>query len=140
MLPIEGRPSPQVALVAAEERGVDLTTHTSQHLSRMLVESASALIVFDEQNWQSVKARYPDTKAPVLRLGDLGAGYDARNGIGDPNGYDLATFRAIYAAITDCNRAVADLIVARPGLKTPLPISTGPRPGLKTSLPISTGH
>ena len=113
MLPIEGRPSPQTALVSARERGVDLNAHKSQHLSPILAESASAVIIFDDRNRQSIKARYPDSKTPVLRLSDLGGGHDAKNGIYDPNGYDLTTFRATYAAITDCNRAIAELIRSR---------------------------
>ena len=50
-------------------------------------------------------ARYPDLKR-VVCLSDLcdGGNFDE---IQDPFGQDQTTFRATYATITDCNRAIA---------------------------------
>jgi protein-tyrosine-phosphatase len=105
MMALEGRSPPRTAILTARERGVEIETHRSQHLSRGLAESARVVIVFDDLNRQAVMARYPDLKR-VVCLGDLcdGAEFDE---ILDPFGHDQATFRATYATITDCNRAIA---------------------------------
>jgi protein-tyrosine-phosphatase len=105
ILPLEGRSPPRIATLAARERGVNMTTHKSRHLSRALAESASVIIVFDHLNRRAVTARYPDLKT-VVGVGDLSPG-DEFDAIRDPYGKDAATFRATYAAVTDCNRAIA---------------------------------
>lgn len=109
MLPLQDRSSPPIALLAAEERGVDMGAHRSRHLSRTLAESASAIIVFDDRNRQSVKARYADLETPVLNLCDFIDDYSSRS-VDDPFGDDSVAFRAAYARITDCNRAIAALL------------------------------
>ena len=103
--PLEGRSPPRTAILAARERGVDMETHRSRHLSRGLAESARIVFVFDDLNRQAVMARYPDLKT-VVCLSDVcdGGEFDE---IHDPFGQEPATFRATYATITDCNRSIA---------------------------------
>jgi protein-tyrosine-phosphatase len=109
MLPLQDRSPPRSALLAARERGVDVSAHRSRHLSRDLAEKASAIIVFDDRNRQSVKARYPELRAPVLSLCDFMDDY-AYYAVHDPFGHGPAAFRAAYARITDGNRAIAELL------------------------------
>jgi protein-tyrosine-phosphatase/D-alanine-D-alanine ligase-like ATP-grasp enzyme len=105
MMALEDRSPPRTAILTGRERGVDIETHRSRHLSRGLAESARVVIVFDDLNRQAVIARYPHLKR-VVCLSDLcdGVKFDE---IPDPFGQDQATFRATYATITDCNRAIA---------------------------------
>lgn len=109
MLPLQDRSSPRIALHAAQERGVDMAAHRSRHLSRALAEKASVIIVFDDRNRQSVKARYPDLNTPVLSLCDFMDDYSS-HAVDDPFGHGHAAFRAAYASITDGNRAIAGLL------------------------------
>jgi protein-tyrosine-phosphatase/predicted ATP-grasp superfamily ATP-dependent carboligase len=105
ILTLEGRSPPGIAILAARERGVDMRMHRSRHLSREVAESARIIIVFDELNREAVMARYPDLKT-VVCVGDL-CNADSFDEILDPFDQGPATFRATYAAITDCNRAIA---------------------------------
>jgi protein-tyrosine-phosphatase len=128
ILGLQGRSSPGAAILAARERGVDLKTHRSRHLSRALAESTRVLVVFDELNMQAVLARYPALKT-VVRLGDLSNGGSEFDEIKDPFGRDLATIRAIYAAITDCNRAIAlSLFAPREPANESRPVRLDPLP------------
>jgi protein-tyrosine-phosphatase len=65
--------------------------------------------VFDDRNRQSVKARYPELRVPVLSLCDFMDDY-AYYAVHDPFGHGPAAFRAAYARITDGNRAIAELL------------------------------
>jgi protein-tyrosine-phosphatase/predicted ATP-grasp superfamily ATP-dependent carboligase len=107
MLPRNRRGSPAVAIAAAAQRGVDMSTHRSRHASRAMLEAADLVIVFDQINLESIAARYPDLRDRVFLLGQActAAGSDCQ--ILDPEGKDASTFNATYGRIDECLTALA---------------------------------
>jgi protein-tyrosine-phosphatase len=117
MLPRPGRPTPDLGIAAAEAKGIDLRAHRSAHLSRAEAEAATVIFVFDEINRRAILERYPDLRAPILRLGDF-----APNPIGnieDPIDGGRAIYEATYDAIETSVVAIVGLLNGRQGCSTP---------------------
>lgn len=104
ILPANGRCSPAEAVTAAQSLGFDLTGHRSRHFSPELAEASDLIVVFEEKNRISLHRRYPDLTAPVMLLGSFD---DHELEIPDPDGGDLQTFQATYAAIDHAVKALA---------------------------------
>jgi protein-tyrosine-phosphatase/predicted ATP-grasp superfamily ATP-dependent carboligase len=117
MLPRNRRGSPAVAIAAAAQRGVDMSTHRSRHASRAMLEEADLVIVFDHINLESIAARYPDLAHRVFLLGEActAAGSDCQ--ILDPEGKDASTFNTTYGRIDECLVALAQ---AKPASANPV--------------------
>jgi protein-tyrosine-phosphatase len=112
MLPRMGVPSPAAAIEAARELNVVLTDHHSQHFSRKLAESATAIVVFDETNQTRIMDRYPSLTAPVVMLGSFGDNPHRPVRIADPDGGDVAKFRATYSHVDEAVKGLAKIIRA----------------------------
>ncbi len=115
MLPVEGRPSTDVAIEMAREMSVDLTPHVSQFLSEALLKRAAIIVTFEAANTEQIRRRYPDISTPIIRLGDL-AETSASGDIADPYGHDKATYRRTYEQIAD---GIKGLIRLLPGGASP---------------------
>jgi protein-tyrosine-phosphatase/predicted ATP-grasp superfamily ATP-dependent carboligase len=112
MLPVEGRPSTDVAIETAREMGVDLTPHVSQFFSKAQLQRAALIIVFEPANIEQIRKRYNDIAAPIIRLGDLAEDKAAAD-IADPYGYDAATYRRAYRQIEAGLRGLMSLLPPR---------------------------
>ncbi|MGX9217144.1 arsenate reductase/protein-tyrosine-phosphatase family protein [Massilia varians] len=100
MLPRNRRASPALAIAVAGRHGVDMSAHRSRHATAELMKAADVVIVFDDINQDSIRARYPNFDKPVYLLGS--AGPDTNPLIPDPEGRDEATFRSTYQRIDAC--------------------------------------
>ena len=120
-LPKPGRPVPNLGIEAAAIHGIDLSGHRSVWLSRNMLRAASLLIVFDDITKAAVLDRYPDTKTPMILLGELaGVGQ-----IGDPVDGDARTFRQTYSRIqTSIGEMAAILNREQPNVTVQAPSST----------------
>ena len=113
LLPIEHRPSPDVALAAAQAFDVDLTAHRSRYATDRMLAEAACIVVFDRRNARALAARGLALAAPVIYLGELLG--DGRRDIADPNRGDRAVFDATYRRIARAVRSFAACL-ARPRL------------------------
>jgi protein-tyrosine-phosphatase/predicted ATP-grasp superfamily ATP-dependent carboligase len=95
--PQPGRSCPPEAVRVADEMGIDLRTHRSRLLSAAMVDDADVILVFDDDNYRTLRHRYGWAMSKVHLLGSLG---DRRPPvIPDPDGGSLADFRMTYEAI-----------------------------------------
>lgn len=106
MLPRNRRPSPALAVTVAARHGVDMSAHRSRHATAELMKSADVVIVFDDINRNSIRARYPNLDKHVYLLGSAGA--DTDPSIPDPEGRDESTFLSTYQRIDDCLAKLAE--------------------------------
>jgi protein-tyrosine-phosphatase/CelD/BcsL family acetyltransferase involved in cellulose biosynthesis/predicted ATP-grasp superfamily ATP-dependent carboligase len=111
MLPRPGRATPDIGLMAAAAKGIDLRPHRSAHLSRAQAEAATAIFVFDDINRRAILDRYPDLRVPILQIGDFAPRPIGR--IDDPIDGDHAVYTATYDAIEASVIALAGLLNAR---------------------------
>jgi len=110
--PKEGRASPENAVRAASEFGVDLSGHRSRVLTAQDVAQADAIFVFDRANLSDLLKAFPNARRRVHFLGVLDA--DGPLNIPDPWGSNLERFSEIYNRIAGMlRRCEADLNVVR---------------------------
>jgi len=97
--PKAGRTSPDNAVAAAAERGIDLSLHRSSVVTVEEMRAADLILIFDRKNWLGVRALAPEL---MDRVAFLGAADTSRPlEIVDPFGGDLDEFRGCYARIED---------------------------------------
>ncbi len=95
--PREGRRCPPQALEAAAEVGIDLSGHRSRVLDPAMLERADAVFVFDDDNFDTLRRRFPQARNKLHRL-PLLAG-DGSVSIADPYGKSIEQFRKAYREI-----------------------------------------
>ena len=105
MLPRPGRPTPDIGIAVAAAKGIDLRAHRSAHLSRAEAEAATVVFAFDEINRRAILDRYPDLRAPILRLGDVAP--EPIGNIDDPIDGGPPVYQAAYDAIETSVAALA---------------------------------
>ncbi len=98
-----GRPSPPTAVEAALRWSVDLAPHRSRVLDRAIVDEASAIFVFDYENFVRVHRAYPFAKDRIHLVGALRPDHDLF--IADPWGGDRGRFDASNLQIAEALQA-----------------------------------
>lgn len=85
-----GAPPSTNAVLAAAEKGVDISAHRARQLTADLTESFDLIVTMTASHKQMILAAMPDIKDKVVTLGEWsGAGGDVR----DPFGGDLDCYR-----------------------------------------------
>jgi protein-tyrosine-phosphatase len=100
-----GRSSPDTAVRAACNAGVDLSGHRSCVLTRQMLDSADVIFVFDRTNEQAIRALDGNAGQKTVLLGAFGHSLEIR----DPYGGDLDEFARCYREIAVCIDHVARL-------------------------------
>ena len=101
MLPRNSRPSPSVALAAAAQHDVNLLLHQSKNTNERIIRAATAIIIFDRINRNSLLDRYPLTSDKVYLMGEFSMDEKFLE-IDDPDGHDLDVFLDAYRRIDAC--------------------------------------
>jgi len=109
MLPRNSRPAPAMAIAAAMQHDIDLLPHQSKHAAEAMMRSATAIVIFDRTNYQSVLDRYPWASDRLYWIGEFLAGHDPVEVL-DPEGHDLARFLSTYDRIDACLMSLRDAI------------------------------
>jgi protein-tyrosine-phosphatase/predicted ATP-grasp superfamily ATP-dependent carboligase len=114
LMALAERPSPLVARIVAREHGIDLERHRSAAVTAEMLSEADVVLVFDDANRRELLRRYPEARARVWLVGELGGGAPA---IADPLNRGSTAYRDAY-------RRIAELLGHGPGVRSP----NGPRP------------
>jgi protein-tyrosine-phosphatase/predicted ATP-grasp superfamily ATP-dependent carboligase len=94
--PVPNRPSPDAAIAAALAMGVDLSHWRSSTVTESELHDADAVIVFDEENYATVRDATPDSASKIVLLGTLN---DGPVFVKDPYGSSQEIFAATYTRI-----------------------------------------
>jgi len=96
-LPTAGRPSPEEAVSAASELGIDLTRHHSHFIDAQTVVQADLILFFDSENETFLREKFPDALTKAYYLGALDPSESLE--IEDPLGGGIEAFRRSYSKI-----------------------------------------
>ena len=107
------RSPPREALDAAAERGIDLSAHRPQLVTRALLDAADLVVVMDEGLSRAVQARRQPTSPRALVLGDLDPQPIATRAIADPIGNPRPAFDHCYARIDRCIAMLVQTLASR---------------------------
>ncbi len=95
--PIQNRTSPEDAVTASNEFGIDLSPHRSVLITETLLRQADVAFIFDEENKKIMTERFPFARAKIYFLGALSSKKDII--IKDPYGGGLEGFKSIYQTV-----------------------------------------
>lgn len=118
-----GAPADPRAIVAAQELGIDLSSHQAQRLTPALVERADLIIAMDFVNEATIIALAPAAANKTVLLGAFrDAGEIPSLEIDDPYAGEIADVRRCYAALDTCvTRLARELPAARSSMRHAAP-------------------
>lgn len=92
-----GVPATPEAIEAAVEKGVDLTAHQSQPLSKALVLESDLIVTMTTKHKESILRKMPDLESKVKVLSELAG--EGPVDIEDPVGLPLDEYRKVLGQI-----------------------------------------
>lgn len=107
----EGAPASDGALLVALERGLDLSMHRAQQLTRELVQSHDVVLAMSSHHVERAEALGGEGRTHLLTA--FAGGTSAR-AINDPFGGDLEQYRETLAELQSEIRRVFDRLTAKP--------------------------
>ena len=114
---LEDCPATPQAVEVLRPRGLDLSAHRSQQLTRELVDAADAIVVMTAAHRATIRQCFPEAAGRLFLLKSFDS--TARDGdVLDPIGLSLETYRSVCEEI---NAALPDLVLflreyrAKPG-------------------------
>jgi len=108
----DGAPASDGALLVALERGLDISTHRSQQLTRELVQSHDVVLVMGPHHAERAEALGGEGRTHLLTA--FAAGTTSGHAINDPFGGDLDQYRETLGELQGEIRRVFDRLTARP--------------------------
>jgi protein-tyrosine-phosphatase len=112
----DGAPASDGALLVALERGLDLSPHRSQQLTRELVQSHDVVLAMGPHHVERAEALGGEGRTHLLTT--FAGGSSSGRAINDPFGGDLEQYRETLAELQAEIRRVFDRLTARPGQPT----------------------
>jgi protein-tyrosine-phosphatase len=100
-LGIEGERATPFAIQAARENGVDISHHRSSRLTESLVHDADVILAMEPEHVDYLLDHFPEAAEKVHLLTSFAReqGEAAEEGIEDPIGMGLDTYRRVYEKI-----------------------------------------
>lgn len=107
----DGAPASDGALLVALERGLDLSAHRAQQLTRELVQSHDVVLAMGPHHVERAEALGGEGRTHLLTTFAGGTG----RAINDPFGGDLEQYRETLVELQREIRKVFDRLTAKPG-------------------------
>ncbi len=100
-LGIDNNPATLNAIQVAQEKGVDISHHRSQGLTRHLVATADIIFAMAENHYEFMNTYYPDYKENIFLLKAFATNKDRprRVSIDDPIGQSIKVYRRVINEI-----------------------------------------
>ncbi len=108
-----GRRSPRDAILAANRRGVNLSTHRSRTLTLAMVRAAGLIVTMDAAQARDIRRRFGKPSNQVLVLSDFDPADSAPRAIDDPFGRPAESYDLVYARIERCSAALTEWLIRR---------------------------
>jgi protein-tyrosine-phosphatase len=112
----DGAPASDGALLVALERGLDLSMHRSQQLTRELVQSHDVVLAMGPHHLERAEALGGEGRTHLLTA--FAGGSSGGRAINDPFGGDLEAYRETLTELQGEIRRVFDRLTARPSKST----------------------
>jgi protein-tyrosine-phosphatase len=106
----DSAPASDGALLVAMERGMDLSEHRAQTLTRDLVQSSDLILAMGPHHLERIEACGGEGKA--FLLSDFATHGESKRAISDPIGAELDVYRATADELEQEIRRVLDRIMA----------------------------
>ena len=97
--PVSNRPSPDEAIQASNQLGIDLTNHRSIQITPEVTANHSLILVFDEENFDKIASNFPQQVGKLFLLNHIKKSVPLF--IEDPYGSDVESFLKTYRRIRE---------------------------------------
>jgi protein-tyrosine phosphatase len=97
-----GRPAPQISIALCEQRGLDLSRHRSQPITKSLVAGADLVIVMDSAQARRVARTFRVRRERIVVAGDLQPMFEVSRSILDPWKESAEVFSATFDRLDRC--------------------------------------
>lgn len=111
------RPSPEDAIAAAAERGIDLAAHRSCLVTPELASKAELVLVMNSTQRRRLRGMLQLPARRLMLLGDLDPEPISTRAIPDPERRPIEEFRSCYARIDRCVDTLAEALRASPSVR-----------------------
>jgi protein-tyrosine phosphatase len=88
-------------LEVCEQRGIDISSHSSLALTEELLKDSDIVLVMEKEQVQSVIEKFPEAKEKVKMLSSYSKEYKDQDII-DPVGGSMLGFRTTFAILDEC--------------------------------------
>lgn len=88
---MNGQPASYNAELAMEARGLDLSQHQAQRVTRQLLASYALVLVMERNHKEALRLEFPEFKNRIYLLSEM---IDQWFDVADPYGSDLADYQA----------------------------------------------
>ena len=109
----DSAPASDGSLLVAMERGMDLSEHRAQNLTREMVQSFDLILAMGPHHLERIEALGGEGKA--FLLSDYASHGQSKRAISDPIGAELDVYRATADELEEDIRRVVDRIMAERG-------------------------
>ena len=109
---VEGSAASDGATLVALERGLDLSLHRARPLTRELLEEADVVLAMGPPHAE--RAHFLGAAPKTFLLQEFASHGESWEGVTDPFGSDLTTYRATFDELEIAIRRVLDRLVAEP--------------------------
>ena len=99
---LNGRPAADLAIEVAARRGVDLSGHSTRHVTRELLESADMVICAEADHIVEAGVVLADGGGKYRLMSDFGPAHLRGHDIEDPYGAPIDHFNSAYDRIEEC--------------------------------------
>jgi protein-tyrosine phosphatase len=107
---VAGNPATEFAILASQEKGVDITGHSARPLDRVLISSSDVILCMEPSHAEWVLSIDGSIYEKVYNLADF-SGNKRLEIIADPYGCSLREYRECFRIINEClSNFVANLI------------------------------
>ena len=110
----ESAPASDGALLVAMERGMDLSDHRAQTLTRELIQSSDLVLAMGPHHLERIEALGGEGKAYLVS--DYASHGKSKRAISDPIGAELEVYRATADELEEEIRRVVDRLMAEHSL------------------------
>jgi protein-tyrosine-phosphatase len=99
---LEGNPATEFAVIAARERGIDISGHRARMLTTESIINSQIILCMEPSHVEWVLSRVVSAADQIYTLAEFSGGLKKRETIPDPYGCSLREYRACFNDIYLC--------------------------------------
>jgi protein-tyrosine-phosphatase len=99
---VVGNPATEFAILASQEKGIDITGHSARPLDRALIRSSDIILCMEPSHAEWVLSIDSSIYEKVYGLADFSGVACSGRKIADPYGCSLREYRVCFDAISTC--------------------------------------
>lgn len=111
---VAGNTATEFAILASQEKGIDITGHSARPLDRLLIQGSDMILCMEQLHVEWVLSLDSSAYKKVYNLADYSGSDKRLKTISDPYGCSLREYRECFGVINEC---LQNFIVSFPSIR-----------------------